>query len=138
MSNELQKSTKTLKVFKVFLILELWTCDIYHLCILCVCICLVAQSFLTLCNAMDSSPPDFSVHGIFPTKNTGVGCTFFLLRIFLTQGLNSCPLHWQADSLPLSHLGSLFLYTTICLICSEYSIQSLALGLLTPLCRQWN
>ena len=26
--------------------------------------------------------------------------------IFLDQGLNPCPLHWQADSLPLSHLGS--------------------------------
>ena len=27
--------------------------------------------------------------------------------IFLDQGLNSCLLHWQADSLPLSHQGSL-------------------------------
>ena len=26
--------------------------------------------------------------------------------IFLDQGLNSCILHWQADSLPLSHQGS--------------------------------
>ena len=26
--------------------------------------------------------------------------------IFLDQRLNSCPLHWQADSLPLSHQGS--------------------------------
>ena len=26
--------------------------------------------------------------------------------IFLSQGLNLCLLHWQADSLPLSHLGS--------------------------------
>ena len=26
--------------------------------------------------------------------------------IFLDQGLNSCLLHWQADSLPLSHQGS--------------------------------
>ena len=25
--------------------------------------------------------------------------------IFLDQGLNSCLLHWQADSLPLSHPG---------------------------------
>ena len=32
-----------------------------------------------------------------------------LQRIFPTQGLNpclSCDLHWQAGSLPLSHLGS--------------------------------
>ena len=26
--------------------------------------------------------------------------------IFLDQGLNLCLLHWQADSLPLSHQGS--------------------------------
>ena len=26
--------------------------------------------------------------------------------IFLDQGLNPCPLHWQAGSLPLSHLES--------------------------------
>ena len=33
---------------------------------------------------------------------------FALMEIFLTQGLNLnllCLLHWQADSLPLSHLG---------------------------------
>ena len=35
---------------------------------------------------------------------------YLLQEIFLTQGLNPCLLyflHWQADSLPLSHLGSL-------------------------------
>ena len=26
--------------------------------------------------------------------------------IFLDQGLNPCPLHWQEDSLPLSHQGN--------------------------------
>ena len=26
--------------------------------------------------------------------------------IFLDQGLNLCPLHWQADSQPLRHQGS--------------------------------
>ena len=46
----------------------------------------------------------------FPYKNTGVGDHFLLQEIFVTQGLNPhllCLLHWQADSLPLSHLGSL-------------------------------
>ena len=43
----------------------------------------------------------------FPGNNTGVGCYFLLQGIFLTQGLNSCILHQQADSLPLHHLGSL-------------------------------
>ena len=35
----------------------------------------------------------------FPGKNIGVGCHFFLQGVFLTQGSNSCLLHWQADSL---------------------------------------
>ena len=42
-----------------------------------------------------------------PGKNIGVGCHLLLQGIFLTWGLNSCLLlGWQADSLPLSHLGS--------------------------------
>ena len=39
---------------------------------------------------------------ISPDKDTGMGCHFFLQRIFLSQGSNLCILHWQADSLPLS------------------------------------
>ena len=45
----------------------------------------------------------------FPGKNTGVGCHFFLQGIFPTQGSNPglfCLLHWQANSLPLCHLGN--------------------------------
>ena len=34
-------------------------------------------------------------------KNTGVGCHFFLQKIFLTQGSNLCLLHCQVDSLPV-------------------------------------
>uniref|UniRef100_A0A8C6EEG9 Protein phosphatase 1 regulatory subunit 14 n=1 Tax=Moschus moschiferus TaxID=68415 RepID=A0A8C6EEG9_MOSMO len=37
--------------------------------------------------------------------NTGVGCHSLLQGIFLTLGSNP-HLHWQADSLPLCHLGS--------------------------------
>ena len=57
---------------------------------------------------MDCSPPSSSVHGIFPGKNTEVGCHFLLQGIFPTQGLNLHLLnllHWKVDSLPLSHLG---------------------------------
>ena len=43
-----------------------------------------------------------------PGKSDGVGCHFLLQEIFLTQASNLCLLHWQMDSLPLSHLGSLF------------------------------
>ena len=35
-----------------------------------------------------------------------MGCHFLLQGIFLTQGSNPCPLHWQLDSLPLRHRGS--------------------------------
>ena len=37
-----------------------------------------------------------------PGKNTGVGCHLLLQ----TQGSNPCLLHWQAESLPLSHQGN--------------------------------
>ena len=75
----------------------------------CAVLCLVAQLCLTLWDPMDCSPPGFSVHGILPGKNTGTGCHFLLQGIFPTQGLNPRLLHllhWQADSLPLHHLGS--------------------------------
>ena len=42
------------------------------------------------------------------SKNTGVGCHFFLQGILPTQGLNPyllCLLHWQASSLPLTPSG---------------------------------
>ena len=36
-----------------------------------------------------------------PGKNTGVGCHPLFQGIFLTQGLNPCPLYQQVSSLPL-------------------------------------
>ena len=63
------------------------------------------QSHLTLCDPMDCSPPGSSVHGDSPGKNTGLGCHTLLQGIFPTQGMNLHLLHWQAGSLPLSHLG---------------------------------
>ena len=61
---------------------------------------------LILCNPMDCSPPGASVPWDYPGKNTGVGCHALLQGIFLTWGSNLCFLHWRADSLSLSHLGS--------------------------------
>ena len=52
----------------------------------------------------------------FPGKNTGVGCHFLLQKMFLTQRSNPCLLHllpWQADSLPLSHHGSLHMLCSL-------------------------
>ena len=42
----------------------------------------------------------------FPGKNGEVGGRFLLQGIFLGQGWNLFLLHWQADSLPLSHQRS--------------------------------
>ena len=56
------------------------TCFEFKLVVL-VCVCLVAQSCLTLCDPMDCSPPGFSVHGDSPGKNPGVGCHALLQRL---------------------------------------------------------
>ena len=34
--------------------------------------------------------------------------------IFPDQGSNPCPLHWQADSQPLHHQGSPWIFNTVC------------------------
>ena len=39
-----------------------------------------------LCNPMNCSPPNSSVHGDAPDKNTGEGCHALLQGLFLTQG----------------------------------------------------
>ena len=67
----------------------------------CVYVCAIAQSCPTFCDPVDYSLPGSSVHGIFPGKNTRMGCHFLLQGIFLTQGSNLLLLHllhWQADS----------------------------------------
>ena len=51
---------------------------------------------------------------VFPGKNPGVGCHFFLQGIFLTQGSNLCLLDWQVDPLPPSHQGSPYVIVCIC------------------------
>ena len=61
--------------------------------------------------------PTLQLHGLqptrllcpwgFPGKNTGLGCCFLLQGMFQTQGSNPsllCLLHWQVDSLSLSHV----------------------------------
>ena len=65
------------------------------------------QLFATPWTVAYQAPPPM---GDFPGKNIGVGCRFLLQEIFLTQGLNLCPLHWQAGSLPPSHIIDLGSY----------------------------
>ena len=66
----------------------------------------VAQSCLTLRDPMDCSPPGSSVHGIFQARVLEWGATAFS-RGFSQPGIESVSLALQADSLPLSYLGSL-------------------------------
>ena len=51
----------------------------------------------------------------FPCKNTGVGYHSLLQGIFPAQdwNLHLLFLNWQVDSLPLSHLESLYIYTLV-------------------------
>ena len=73
------------------------------------CVCLVAQSSPTLCDLLDCSLPGSYVHGIFPSRNSGLGYHFLLQGNFLTQGLNLCLLcllHCGQILYPLSHQGS--------------------------------
>ena len=70
------------------------------------CVCLVAQSCLTLCDTMDYGPPGSSVHGDSPGKNTTVGCHALLQGIFPTQAQNPAILHYKWILYYLSHQGS--------------------------------
>ena len=83
------------------------------------------QSCLTLCDLMDHSPTDSSVHG----QNTGVGCHLLLQGIFPTQGskLNlSHVLDWQAGSLPLVPPGKRFLrFSSVAQSCPTLRPQGL-------------
>ena len=67
---------------------------------------LVTKSCLTLFRPHGLQPASPLCPWDSPGKNTGVGSPSFLKGIFLTQGSNPSLLHCQADSLPLSHLGS--------------------------------
>ena len=67
------------------------------------------QSCLTLCDPLDFSPPDSSVHGDSPGKNTGMGGHVLLQGIFPTQELNRhllCLLLYKQILYPLSHQGA--------------------------------
>ena len=61
-----------------------------------------AQHFVTLWIVAHQAPLSMG----FPRQDTGVGCHFLFLEIFLTQGSNAPLLQWQAPSLPLSRQGS--------------------------------
>ena len=66
------------------------------------------QSCLTLCDPMDCSPPDSSVHGILQAGIPDLVAMPSSRGSSLTQELKPgllCLLHWQAGSLPLAPPG---------------------------------
>ena len=86
------------------------TCFLPCVCVR-VCVCVHTLSRAIMSNSLQPQglqPTRLLCPWDFPGKNTGVGCHFLLQGSFLTRGLNPHPLHWQGDSLPLSHQGSPF------------------------------
>ena len=73
-----------------------------------ICCCSVAKLCPTLCDPVDCSPPGSSVHEDFQSKRLEWVAISFSGGIFPTQELSLHLLHWQVDSSPLSHWGSLF------------------------------
>ena len=69
-------------------------------------VCLVTQSYPTLCDHMDCGPPGSSVHGDSPGKKTRVCCHAHFQGIFPTQGLNPDVLLYRWILYCLSHHGS--------------------------------
>ena len=65
-----------------------------------VCVCTPARSCPTLCDPMDCSLPGFSVCGILQARILEWTAISFSKASGCLLGL----LHWQTDSLPLSHL----------------------------------
>ena len=73
------------------------------------CCCSVVQACPTLLQPRQLKPTRLLCPWDFPGKNTEVGCHWLLQGISPIQGWNPCLLrllHWQADSLPLSHVGN--------------------------------
>ena len=73
-----------------------------------VCVCVCTQLCQTLCHLMDCRPPGSSVHGISQARILKwIAISFFRGRSQPRDRNHvSRLLHWQSDSLLLSHLGS--------------------------------
>ena len=94
-------------------------CDFYHLRTFLIPGKIISKN--SLCCRVIMQTQLLSHVGLFATPQTLVhqaplsigfsqleywsGLPFPSQEIFLTQGANPCLLHWQADSLSLSHLG---------------------------------
>ena len=75
----------------------------------CCCCCCITSVVCDSVQPHRQQPTRFPRPWDSPGKNTRMGCHFLLQGVFPTQGWNPCfprLLRWQADSSPLSHLGS--------------------------------
>ena len=70
-------------------------------------LCLVDRLCPTLCNPMDCSLPDSSIHGNSPGKNTGVGCHALLQEGALRQNF------WNWSSTADSKMSACLLVTSV-------------------------
>ena len=89
---------------------------IYTYSSVCCANLLQLQLCLTLCDAMDYSPPGSSVHG-FSRLEHWSGCRALLQGLFCTQGLNPCILqllHWQEGSSLLTPPGKPLIQYSLC------------------------
>ena len=68
-------------------------CDKYFMMYVGMCVCVSAQSYLTLCNPMDYSPSSSSVRGTSQARIQEWVAISSSMGIFLTQGSNPCLLH---------------------------------------------
>ena len=94
-----------------FFFLKLYLITLHRVVLLCS----VVQSCPTLCNPADCSPSGSFVHEDSPSKNTAVGCHFFLQGIFLTRGLYLhllCLLHCRRILYPLSPRTCYLIYVS--------------------------
>ena len=89
-----------------FLLSVVFVSEILSWSLDCVCVLSVGQSWPTLCDLKDCSPPGFSVHGISQARILEWVVIPFFRGSSQARDRTCISLHWQVDSLPLSHLGS--------------------------------
>ena len=85
--------------------------------------CLVAKSCPTLLCPYGLYATRLLCPWDSPGESTGVGCRFLLQEIFLTRGLNLSLQHWQMESIPLSHHGSMYIYMYIYTHTQKYEFE---------------
>ena len=83
-----------------YIYIYFWSCRVARVCAKLLQLC------PTLCDPVDFSLPDSSVHGILHSKNAGVGCHSLLQGIFPTQRSNLGLLHCRQILYHLKHQGS--------------------------------